>query len=142
MPKASTRAKFAELRALRATGKRRLDSYEIEDQGAIYDEVDEEGYKKVIRRRLNQDDFVVDDKGEGYADDGREEWQSGPQHYSSDEDNGAFIKGKAEKRSREEEKEKIKEANHKIKSYFNAGLAVPTSKPKVSKFSLKDSDHF
>lgn len=41
----------------------------------MYETVDEEGYKKVVRSRLDQDDFVVDDNGEGYADDGREDWQ-------------------------------------------------------------------
>ena len=71
----SHRAALAQLRAQRAGGKSRLESYQVEDQGAVYDEVDEEGYKKVVRGRLNQDDFVVDDTGEGYADDGREEWQ-------------------------------------------------------------------
>ena len=52
--------------------------YEVEEYQSIYDEVDEEGYKKVVRSRLDRDDFVVDDNGEGYADDGREEdWEDG-----------------------------------------------------------------
>jgi DNA polymerase alpha subunit A len=71
---ANARAKFAELRALRESGKKRLDSYEVHQAADIYEEVDEDGYKKVVRDRLNQDDFVIDDNGEGYADDGREEW--------------------------------------------------------------------
>lgn len=129
----SKRAKFAELRALRASGRRRLESYQVEDQGAIYDEVDEEGYKKVVRGRLNQDDFVVDDKGEGYADDGREEWQAERQNYSSDNERDAPLKGKAAKRKREEEQEKNEKANHKIMNYFNNGPAVAAPKPKVSK---------
>jgi DNA polymerase alpha subunit A len=126
----SKRAKFAELRALRASGKKRLDSYQIEDQGAIYDEVDEEGYKKVVRGRLNQDDFVVDDKGEGYADDGREEWQAERQYYSSEEGD-APLKGKAAKRKREEDKEKNEKTNHKIMNYFNNGPTAAAPKPKV-----------
>lgn len=72
----SRRARLAELAALRASGKNRLDSYQVEDNHKIYDEVDEEGYKKVVRSRLDQDDFVVDDNGGGYADDGREEWDT------------------------------------------------------------------
>lgn len=127
----SKRAKFAELRALRASGKKRLDTYQVEDQAAIYDEVDEEGYKKVVRSRLNEDDFVVDDKGEGYADDGREEWQAERQYYSSDEGVDAPLKGKAAKRKREDEKEKNEKANHKIMSYFNNGPAIAAPKPKV-----------
>ena len=81
----SARAAFAQLRALRASRKTRLDTYQIQDQGDIYDEVGEEDYKKVVRSRLNQDDFVIDDNGEGYADDGREEWQNDRQDYSSDD---------------------------------------------------------
>ena len=72
----SRAARLAELRALRASGKGRLESYKVEENHNIYDEVDEEGYKKVVRSRLDQDDFVVDDNGDGYADDGREEWDT------------------------------------------------------------------
>lgn len=128
----SKRAKFAELRALRASGKKRLESYQIEDQGAIYDEVDEEGYKKVVRGRLNEDDFVVDDKGQGYADDGREEWQAERQYYSSEEDGDAPLKGKAAKRKREDDKDKNEKTNHKIMNYFTNGLPVAAPKPRVS----------
>lgn len=71
---AASRAKFAELRALRESGKKRLDTYEVHQGEDLYEEVDEEGYKKVVRNRLDQDDFVIDDNGEGYADDGREDW--------------------------------------------------------------------
>ncbi len=70
----SRHARLAELRALRASGKTRLSTYEVEEEENVYEEVDEEGYKKVVRARLDQDDFVIDDNGEGYADDGREEW--------------------------------------------------------------------
>lgn len=142
MPKSlSKSAKFAELRALRASGKRRLDTYQIEDQGAIYDEVDEEGYKKVVRGRLNEDDFVVDDKGEGYADDGREEWQAERGYYSSDEEGDAPLKDKAAKRRRDEEKEKQEKTNHKIMSYFNNGPVAKASKPKVSRHSSNLDQH-
>ena len=72
----SKAAKLAELRALRAAGKTRLDSYQVVEEDELYEEVDEEGYKKVVRSRLDQDDFVVDDNGEGYADDGREDWHT------------------------------------------------------------------
>ena len=79
----SRAARLAELKALRASGKTRLSSYQVEeDVENLYDEVDEEGYKKVVRARLDRDDFVVDDNGEGYADDGREEWMD-ERHYDS-----------------------------------------------------------
>lgn len=67
--------RLAQLRALRAAGKTAFDDYEVQEAESIYETVDDEGYKKVVRSRLDQDDFVVDDHGEGYADDGREDWQ-------------------------------------------------------------------
>ena len=105
----STRAaRLAELRALRAAGKTRLSTYEVDEGTQLYDEVDEESYKKVVRRRLDEDDFVVDDNGEGYADDGREEWddRGGGSRYGrqggyygsesgSESEAGEMLRGKA-----------------------------------------------
>lgn len=93
---ASAREKFAELRALRASGKKRLDSYEVHQEDDLYEEVDEDGYKKVVRERLNQDDFVIDDNGEGYADDGREEWDRRP-GYDTESEDDLPVKGKSGK---------------------------------------------
>jgi len=93
---ASARSRFAELRALRESGKKRLDTYEVHQEADLYEEVDEDGYKKVVRERLNQDDFVIDDNGEGYADDGREEWDRRPD-YGSDSEEDLPVKGKSGK---------------------------------------------
>ncbi|KAL4797109.1 DNA polymerase family B-domain-containing protein [Aspergillus venezuelensis] len=127
---ASRRAQLAELRALRASGKKRLSTYEVEEQGDIYDEVDDDGYKKVIRNRLDEDDFVVDDNGEGYADDGREVWneQQGPYSDESEDDDN-LPRGKAAKRKREEEKARKEKMNNGISKYFSSGAAAP-AKPK------------
>lgn len=58
--------------------------------------MDEEGYKKVVRSRLDEDDFVVDDNGEGYADDGREDWQDEQRRtYDSESEDEAPVNGKA-----------------------------------------------
>ncbi|CAN0008467.1 unnamed protein product, partial [Laminaria digitata] len=38
----------------------------------VYDEVTEEEYQELVRKRQQADDFVVDDDGLGYADDGEE----------------------------------------------------------------------
>lgn len=91
MPKVD---RFAELRALRAAGKTRLDTYQVQEEEKLYEEVDEEGYKKVVRSRLDRDDFVIDDNGEGYADDGREEWM-GEKSYDSSSEEELPLKGKA-----------------------------------------------
>ena len=77
----SRAARLAELRALRKAGKTGFSTYQVQDAEDIYDEVDEDGYKKKVRERLDRDDFVVDDNGAGYADDGREELNE--KHYDS-----------------------------------------------------------
>ena len=154
----SKAARLAELRALRASGKSRLSTYEVEEAQELYDEVDEEGYKRVVRSRLDQDDFVVEDNGEGYADDGREEWhhERRPLYYSDSdiEHDGEPLRGKAgmrysspsvnlvltdtllAKRKREEDQEKKQKLNDGISKYFSAGPAAAASKPKVSVRSL------
>lgn len=78
----SRAARLAELKALRASGKTRFSTYEVKEAENLYDEHDEAGYNKIVRARLDQDDFVIDDNGEGYADDGREEW-IGERRYDS-----------------------------------------------------------
>ena len=92
----SRAARLAELKALRASGKTRLSTYKVEEEESLYEEVDEEGYKKVVRARLDRDDFVVDDNGDGYADDGREEWM-GERRYNSasGSEEEAPLRGKA-----------------------------------------------
>lgn len=77
--------RLAQIRALRAAGKTGFDAYEVQEAESIYETVDDEGYKKVVRSRLDQDDFVVDDNGEGYADDGREDWQDERVDYGESE---------------------------------------------------------
>jgi len=87
---------LARLRALRQAGKTGFSSYEVQEAEDLYDTVDDEGYKKVVRSRLDEDDFVVDDNGAGYADDGREDWQNDRQGaYDSDSENELPSKGKA-----------------------------------------------
>ena len=87
-------ARFAELRALRAAGKTRLSTYQVQEEEKLYEELDEEDYKKVVRERLNQDDFVIDDNGEGYVDDGREDWLHDRRGESESEED-IPVKGKA-----------------------------------------------
>lgn len=96
MPKVDKRAKFAELAALRKAGKKTFDAYEVNNAQDLYEEVDENRYKNIVRERLNQDDFVVDDNGEGYADDGREEWDR-VHAYGTDSEEDLLVHGQSRK---------------------------------------------
>ncbi|KAK3989473.1 putative DNA polymerase alpha catalytic subunit [Cladorrhinum sp. PSN332] len=136
---ANKRNKFAELRALRESGKKKFDTYQVEDVDDLYEEVDENQYKKIVRDRLNEDDFVVDDNGEGYADDGREEWDRLPA-YGSESDDGMIARGKERKSKKQKDEEKAKrDANDRdITEYFTKGVAKPQPKPKVVKTEEDD----
>ncbi|RYP92260.1 hypothetical protein DL770_001573 [Monosporascus sp. CRB-9-2] len=137
------RSKLAELRALRASGKKAFDLYEVAQEEDLYEEVDENQYKKIVRDRLNQDDFVVDDNGEGYADDGREEWDR-VHNYETESDEEEMLPrgkdGKSDKRRREEEKAKRDANDRDISEYFTKGRAAPQAKTKVVK--TEDDDKF
>lgn len=91
--RAERSARLAELKALRAAGKTAAATFVVDEADHLYDEVDDEGYKKIVRDRLDQDDFVVDDNGEGYIDDGREDWDN-ENVYTSESENDAKPRGK------------------------------------------------
>ncbi|KAH0557083.1 hypothetical protein GP486_005129, partial [Trichoglossum hirsutum] len=121
--------KFAEYRELRALGKTRLSTYKVQEEEKLYEELDEESYKRVVRDRLNQDDFVIDDNGEGYVDDGREDWSNDRRNDSESEEE-LPLRGKAAKRKREEERERNEKIDQGIAKYFATGSVIAQPKPK------------
>ncbi|KAM3502163.1 hypothetical protein MY10362_005033 [Beauveria mimosiformis] len=140
MSKVNHRAKLAELKALREAGKKAFDSYQVEDVRALYDEVDEDGYKKIVRNRLNQDDFVVDDNGEGYADDGREDWDRVRQYDSESDLEDLPTRGRQKKASRQAEQAMRDVNDRNISEYFTKNATKPQQKPKIVK--TEDDEDF
>jgi hypothetical protein len=59
--------KLQQLRDLRSKGKTRLSVYESVEKPQIFDSVSEDFFHEVSKRRAMEDDFVVDDNGEGYV---------------------------------------------------------------------------
>ncbi|KAL0579487.1 DNA-directed DNA polymerase alpha catalytic subunit pol1 [Marasmius crinis-equi] len=68
-----------------------------EEDVTLYDEVDEDQYKRVVKGRLQKDDFVVDDGVDGYMDNGMDDWMEGDEEYPDSEEEAG--KKKSSKKS-------------------------------------------
>lgn len=95
------------LKALRRDG-RRSDTNQIKVADPIYDTVDEDEYESLVaKRRQEAEEFVVDDDGLGYLDEGQEEdWSKACGPMSSEESEGEEKpkRKKAEKKDVEKAK--------------------------------------
>ncbi|GAA6024619.1 hypothetical protein JCM10207_001023 [Rhodosporidiobolus poonsookiae] len=106
---------MAALRKARETGKR---DYKLKEQDDVYDEVDEDVYRSVVRGRLMEDDFIEEDEGvSGYADNGMDDWdRSGSEKGQSDEDDDEKARLRKEKKAAKEQREKQRKAAAKRKA--------------------------
>ncbi|ORX91154.1 hypothetical protein K493DRAFT_409457 [Basidiobolus meristosporus CBS 931.73] len=109
--------KYAQLRELKQRGESRIKTYEVQED-IIYDEVDEKEYSKLVRSRLEEQDFVVDDDGSGYVDHGTEDW--GQEEYSDEfSDNDTTQNNGTPKRKRgSKSKKEGKIKKEKINPFF------------------------
>ena len=123
-------SKFEELKAARAGGKSRLEQYKPDDNDyTLYDEIDEADYQ---RAKL-QDDFVVDDGGEGYVDNGMDELER-DQRYSSEEEDEAMEDRRRGKRGKKTKtgKEEVKVSEGAIDRLFRKPAIQMAKKTVVS----------
>ncbi|KAK9448679.1 uncharacterized protein V1518DRAFT_417885 [Limtongia smithiae] len=119
MGRSSNLDKLRNARRDKAEGKSRLETYREDEEKdfdsiAIYDEVDENDYRRVVQKRLLGADFVVDDNGLGYADDGTYDWE--PE--GSDEEQEPTADGKRKKKSKGDKDEVSKKQRNAMDKFI------------------------
>ncbi|QRW17153.1 DNA polymerase II large subunit [Rhizoctonia solani] len=107
--------RLADLRAAREAGGRSKQWKSTEDE-ELYDEVSEDDYKKIVKNRLDRDDFIVDDDGGGYVDNGMDAFEAEKDYESDDNEED------------EEERESAKHQSTAERKKTKAALAAQRAK--------------
>ena len=137
LTKAAKREKLKLLKEARKTGGRvLLDSDDETNLNEIYDEVDEETFREHKRHQLMNDDFIVDDNGEGYVDNGADEWDdsSRPNYYSDEDD----VDSNKRKRKKKDEQRPIKVAKTAPINNFFKSTTIRTNEVKKVDMNIDD----
>lgn len=72
--KAKAKSALEQLKAQREGGHKRLDNYEVKEEEALYDVVDEQQYAQLVsKRRQEAGNFIVG-QDSGYADIGEDDY--------------------------------------------------------------------
>ncbi|KAJ3091647.1 DNA-directed DNA polymerase alpha catalytic subunit pol1 [Quaeritorhiza haematococci] len=159
---ASRKSQLESLRNLKqlreSTSVRRLDQLQIDDAKKVFDLVDEKEYENLVRKRLAEDDFVINDDDNGYVDYGQEDWDERHDSYSSEDDEdddsdldgGAAGAGKRKRGDADDSKKKKKKSkgpkDQKIITAFSK-VAQKNSlsgnkKPTNAKQPTQDDENF
>ncbi|KAL1921703.1 uncharacterized protein VTP21DRAFT_10345 [Calcarisporiella thermophila] len=129
--------KFAKLRELKKSGDKYLKHYKVGDAEEIFEEVNEEDFRSLIRQRQAEDDFVENDDDGGYVDNGLDAWEEEPYEEYSDEEKEAGSKRKRDK-SEKKKTERVR-SKQMINSFFKK-KADSSIEPKKVTVTQDDSD--
>ncbi|EPY73367.1 DNA polymerase alpha catalytic subunit isoform 2 [Camelus ferus] len=106
---------------------------QVEDFTSVYEEVDEEQYSKLVQARQD-DDWIVDDDGIGYVEDGREIFDDDLEDDALDSHEKAGKDDKARNKDKRNVRKAVVTKPNNIKSMFMASAgrkmadAVPSGK--------------
>ncbi|KAK6461441.1 DNA-directed DNA polymerase alpha [Scheffersomyces coipomensis] len=132
--RASKREKLKQLREARKSGTSNFNVSD-DEQEEIYDEVDEETYREHKRKQLMNDDFIVDDDGEGYVDNGVDEWDDStrPKYYSDEDEDDSLSRKKRKHKQQQKPIKVSKTAN--ISNFFR-----PSTTNNVAQVERKEAN--
>ncbi|KAG0046869.1 DNA-directed DNA polymerase alpha catalytic subunit pol1 [Gryganskiella cystojenkinii] len=129
---ASGSSKFAALKELRTSGRSRLSQYEVQEAEDIYEEEEDE---RIIKRlRQDHSNFVEDDDGRGYADDGSDDQERFSDEFSDEEP----VKGKGKSSVKDAPKPKARE--NIMEAFMKADSRPKAFRPTPAKRSAEDDD--
>ncbi|KAI9025578.1 hypothetical protein DFJ74DRAFT_618536 [Hyaloraphidium curvatum] len=138
--KESRSSALKNLKKRKQEGTSLLDEGDSSDDDRIYDEVTQDEFDSIQRRRLQEDDFVVDDDGKGYVDNGEDEWDRphkyGSESDSEEEDAGG---GKRKKNKKDKSSKRVK-PEHQLDALFKNQAKKAPSRPSAPKAAPTTKD--
>lgn len=116
-----------QIRKFRETGEKV--GYEVDEEDTLYELVDEDRYAQIVQER-QEEDFIVDDDGTGYVDDGRELYDDDPNEEPPPE--------AAKEKIKKKEANTVKSA--KITNMFGANANIKRKKKENTVTNEGDAD--